>query len=232
MAPLNDKAYCPSVGVGQTVYLRHRPVGRHKIQDSWAPVVYRVEEVQGTTYMVEPVEGGPQKRVHRVDLRPCERPVVETAEAVSRVTAPVAKFPSDSVEAEPVDPECVILEEVTLPHVEETRDVEMEVSGSAEETLAVGRDCVLENEGQLPSELEHTGKEGIVLVADRPVPKKPVPAPRRTSRVNAGVHPNPFNEPRSACNSVSTCPEVFSQVLTSLGSVFFREAVNEVRNQH
>lgn len=67
LAPLNDKAYCPSVGVGQTVYLRHRPVGRHKIQDSWAPVVYRVVEVQGTTYTVEPVEGGPQKRVHRVE---------------------------------------------------------------------------------------------------------------------------------------------------------------------
>ncbi len=69
------------------------------------------------------------------------------------------------------------------------------------------------------------------LRVEEPVLKKPVPTPRRTKRVK-GVHSNPFNEPKSACNAVSLSPEVFSQVLTSLGSVFFREAVKEVKNMY
>ncbi|KAL0161724.1 hypothetical protein M9458_045449, partial [Cirrhinus mrigala] len=67
----HDKVYCPSIEVGQIVYLRNRPLGRNKIQDAWRPTQYRVIEVQGTTHTVEPVEGGPIRRVNRVDLRPC-----------------------------------------------------------------------------------------------------------------------------------------------------------------
>lgn len=62
------RVYCPPVEVGQLVYLRHWPQGRNKIQDAWSPVVYRVVEVQGSTHAVEPVEGGPVKRVHRANL--------------------------------------------------------------------------------------------------------------------------------------------------------------------
>lgn len=58
-----DKVYCPPVEVGQLVYLWHWPQGRNKIQDAWSPTFYRVVEVQGSTHMVEPVEGGPVKRV-------------------------------------------------------------------------------------------------------------------------------------------------------------------------
>ncbi|KAG1936344.1 interleukin-1 receptor accessory protein-like 1-A [Pimephales promelas] len=56
-----DKVYCPSIVVGQIVYLRNRPLGRNKIQDAWHSTQYRVIEIQGTTYTVEPVEGGPSK---------------------------------------------------------------------------------------------------------------------------------------------------------------------------
>lgn len=48
-------------------YLQYRPLGR-KIQDAWAANVYKVLDVQGTTYAVEPLEGGPVKRVHTVGL--------------------------------------------------------------------------------------------------------------------------------------------------------------------
>ncbi len=68
---MNDNVYCPIINVGQHVYLRHRPLGRNKIQDSWAPTVYKVLDVQGITYTVEPLEGGPIKRLHGADLRPC-----------------------------------------------------------------------------------------------------------------------------------------------------------------
>lgn len=55
----NEKVYCPPIGMGQLVFLRHRPLGRNKIQDAWSPTVYRVVDIQGTTHAVEPLEGGP-----------------------------------------------------------------------------------------------------------------------------------------------------------------------------
>uniref|UniRef100_A0A3P9IJU1 Gypsy retrotransposon integrase-like protein 1 n=1 Tax=Oryzias latipes TaxID=8090 RepID=A0A3P9IJU1_ORYLA len=71
---LNKKVYCPAINTGQLVLLRHRPLGRHKIQDAWGPTVYKVVDIQGTTHTVEPVEGGPTKRIHRSELRPCVPP--------------------------------------------------------------------------------------------------------------------------------------------------------------
>lgn len=65
LAQQQECVYCPDVEVGQLVYLRHRPPGRNKIQDNWSATVYKVVEIQGTTYTVEPLEGGPVKRVHR-----------------------------------------------------------------------------------------------------------------------------------------------------------------------
>ena len=66
-----DKVYCPAIGVDQHVYLRHRPAGRNKIQDAWGATVYQVVDILGTTYTVQPVEGGPVKKVNRVNVRPC-----------------------------------------------------------------------------------------------------------------------------------------------------------------
>lgn len=56
-----SEVYCPEVAVGHQVYLRHCPAGRNKIQDTWAPEVYEVKEVQGTTNVVEPEGGGVQR---------------------------------------------------------------------------------------------------------------------------------------------------------------------------
>uniref|UniRef100_A0A3B1JKH5 Gypsy retrotransposon integrase-like protein 1 n=1 Tax=Astyanax mexicanus TaxID=7994 RepID=A0A3B1JKH5_ASTMX len=64
----NEKVFCPPVDIGQVVYLRHRPPGRNKIQDAWSPTMYRIVDIQGTTHTVEPLEGGPIKRVHRSEL--------------------------------------------------------------------------------------------------------------------------------------------------------------------
>lgn len=233
LAPLNDKVYCPTVGVGQTVYLRHRPAGRNKIQDAWAPTVYRVIQVQGTTYTVEPLEGGPSKRVHRVDLHPCVNPVVEPVVTGSSLSSSPSTALGDPVEVGNADTEYVVLEEVTLPHLEETRNVRFGVSGSAEEVLDVGPVSVLDNvEQPVESEPSVEHEPNPAPSVNKSESRRPVPAPRRTSRPNAGMHSNPFNEPRSACNSVSLSSEVFSQVLTSLGSVLFREAVKEVKNMY
>lgn len=74
IAPHNHKIYCPSVEFGEYVYLRHRPAGRNKIQDAWSPVVYQLIDIVGTTCTVQPVEGGPIKRVNRADIRSCVNP--------------------------------------------------------------------------------------------------------------------------------------------------------------
>lgn len=105
------EVYCPEVAVGQQVYLRHRPAGRNKIQDAWAPVVYVVRDVQGATYGVEPVGGGVYKRLHRSDIRPCPRPIPVPAprskvRPVREVVNQVDERPSMSP-----DVECVVVKE-------------------------------------------------------------------------------------------------------------------------
>lgn len=232
LAPLNDKVYCPVINVGQQVYLRHRPLGRNKIQDSWSPTVYKVIDVQGTTHTVEPLEGGPIKRVHRADLQPC---VIYTPEpGVMESHPPSTPQPKEGSESELVevqsDPDFVVLEEVTYPSLQETTQIEN-----------FANDGALVDQSNLVSastEQKDSVSERFAAIAnrtpevDKPVLERPVPMPRRSKRANAGLHSNLFNEPRSACNAVSLSPEVFSQVLTSLGSVFFREAVKEVKNMY
>ena len=41
----------------------------------WGPLVYKIVDIYGTAHTVEPVEGGPVKRVHGSELRLCPRPV-------------------------------------------------------------------------------------------------------------------------------------------------------------
>lgn len=233
LAPLNDKVYCPVINVGQQVYLRHRPLGRNKIQDSWGPTVYKVIDVQGTTHTVEPLEGGPIKRLHRADLRPCVTYAPEPE--VMENHPPTTPKPKGVSKPEPVevhsDPDFVVLEEVTYPSFQETTPI----GSSAEEDEALVDQSSFvstssEQKDSMPVQIAPDTSRALEV--EEPVLRRPVPTPRRTKRANAGLHSNPFNEPRSACNAVSLSPEVFSQVLTSLGSVFFREAVKEVKNMY
>lgn len=73
----NIKVCCPPVNVGQLVFLRHRSLGRCKIQDAWGPTIYKVVDIKDTTHTVEPLEGCPTKKVHRSELRSCTAPVPE-----------------------------------------------------------------------------------------------------------------------------------------------------------
>lgn len=216
-----DKVHCPPIEVNQHVYLRHRPLGRNKIQDAWKSTIYRVVEIQGTTYAVEPVEGGPVKRVHRVDIRPCVSPVPAPRR---RDKSPVTVF-SPVPESESSDDEGVLVKEVAHPRLNKAQDVG---------TLPVDNpdtDNLPENGSE--SDGEHETVPGILESrVTEPVGRVPIPAPRRSRRANAGVHSNPHHEPKSILDSVSLSPAVFSQVLTSLGAVFFREAVKEVRNSY
>lgn len=66
-----DRIYCLKIEVRVLVYLRIRPVGCHKIQDPWGPIIYRVVGIMENTYTVEPLERESTKTVNRVDIWPC-----------------------------------------------------------------------------------------------------------------------------------------------------------------
>ncbi|XP_016124580.1 uncharacterized protein [Sinocyclocheilus grahami] len=105
------EVYCPEIAVGQQVYLRHRPAGRNKIQDVWAPQVYVVKNVQGTTYVVEPDGGGVEKRVHRSHLQPCPQPTpVPAPRRKVSFAKEVVSHLHEEISA-PTDIECVVVEE-------------------------------------------------------------------------------------------------------------------------
>ncbi|KAJ8014435.1 hypothetical protein DPEC_G00040190 [Dallia pectoralis] len=215
-----DKVYCPPTDVGQLVYLRHRPKGRNKIQDVWGSTVYRVIEVQGTTHAVEPLEGGPVHRVHRANLRPCVGscpvPGISRRGANNSTPATIGVVPSESL-PETDEPESVVVEEVSYHGTLNQKDAE-------NVTTANGyKDVIGERGAQEEIQEDELGEESDVEV--------PVPAPRRSTRANAGVHSNPFRAPKSAWSTAVSCsPETRAQVIGSLGTMFFREAVREVEN--
>ena len=240
----DPKVFCPPIGLGELVYLRHRPQGRNKIQDAWSPTVHRVVEIQGTTHTVEPLEGGPVKRVHRADLRPCVGPV-PTARKQRSCTPPekhVCISEPALVDTEP-EYEYVVIEEA--PHLELGHDRDEVAHNYREEAESRNEpetEEVEHSEGE--PEVEFADCQPVVEPLDRepemepPAPvsdtgvnvEAPVPAPRRTQRTNAGMHSNPYNDPKSACNAILLSPEMLSQLLTSMGALFFREALREIQS--
>lgn len=52
----------------------------------------------------------------------------------------------------------------------------------------------------------------------------PMPAVRKSKRVTAGSHSNPFHLPKSACHAISVSTDMVSQVLTSVGAALFEKA--------
>lgn len=235
--------FCPEVSVGQHVYLRHRPPGRNKIQDAWAPEPYQVVEVQGTTYMVEPVGGGPAKRVHRSNIRPCPR-AVPVPKPRSRVTP--TEVPTSEMEREvpSLDVECVLVEETRQPGrnpmdpvIEESQEPNMEPENETAAVMEEAQesyddDIQLGNEANNVREFSHQETEraglplNVVVTRPVPVPRKqraacsqedaPSPLPRRSQRSTAGFHSNPNRLPKPTCSALSVSPDVLSQVLAGI----------------
>lgn len=216
VAQQREKVYCPPVALGQLVYLRHRPPGRNKIQDAWAAAVYKVVDVQGTTYAVEPLEGGQVKRVHRSNLRPCVEPVPmerRRRRAASHVEEPTLSLESDT---ESVEEEFVIVEDVRYPTAKEVGGLETEdpnvitdESGSEDNvagSMVGGEDVpgqdasdTLHDPEARPVPCPHPTPESVSLPADELV-ARPVPAPRRRREGNVSVDapiPPPRRSPRA-----------------------------------
>lgn len=225
VAQQHERVYCPPVDVGQLVYLRYRPPGRNKIQDAWAATVYKVVDVQGTTYTVEPLEGGPCKRVHRSNLRPCVEPIPmprQRRRAVSPVDKPTLR---ESVclesETESMDPEFVLVEEVGYPVAEQVATLEPEsldlMPDELENRPRDMAETVLESEDALeqdisdvpddeaeaePGPCSHSTSESISSPAEE-TDVRPVPAPRKKKdnvRVNTPI-PSPRRSERTTAGT-------------------------------
>lgn len=224
-----SKVYCPPVHTGELVYLRHRPPGRNKIQDAWGPTVYRVVGVQGNTYMLEPVEGGATKRVHRSNLRPCMRDI-QTPDVTSSVDELVKH---QEYQSESVDPEVVVLEEAARPlaGVEGGNEESIQGAGTEdnyteppEQPMSVvgqphdeGSDSPVQELGTedcLPSPTDECCLEVETRVEDNaPVQHATTEAGpstnpvRKSSRSTAGTHSNPYHLPRPMCKAVTLDPD-------------------------
>uniref|UniRef100_A0A3P9I2U1 Gypsy retrotransposon integrase-like protein 1 n=1 Tax=Oryzias latipes TaxID=8090 RepID=A0A3P9I2U1_ORYLA len=236
MARQNAKVNCTPLEVGQHVYLRHRPVGRNKIQDAWSPKVYRVTDVQGTTHTVVPVNGGQTKRVHRSNIRLCVGPISpekKRCEKAPLLHGPEAESGSEGVSSES-EPEFLLIEQTYEPVSPRLEDLDSHLESN----------CCSETEseslpdlegGDRPIEESCPDSEPVVTrqssngeLWTRPVPAprrgvekrdvdKPIPPPRRSVRTTAGKNRNPFRLPMTACtNAVLFPPDVLSQVLAGM----------------
>ncbi|XP_041841581.1 uncharacterized protein LOC121640000 [Melanotaenia boesemani] len=234
-----DKVFCPPVEIGQLVYLRYRPPGRNKIQDAWGATVYKVVDIQGTTYTVAPLEGGPVRNVHRSNLRPCVGP--PPAPRLRR-DVPEARSTDGCQEPEIAYPEFILMEElqdsVRRPGTRDPGNWDLMVEESESEVAAGASEDPLGPEERGSSDvalgecsdtyLSHGRQDVSSPVGEPQVNPAPVsgsgkvdvgpstPGPRRSRRETAGVHSNPFNLPRSACNAVPPSPDALSQMLAGV----------------
>ncbi|XP_061578722.1 uncharacterized protein LOC133444837 [Cololabis saira] len=194
LAQQQERVYCPDVEVGQLVYLRHRPPGRNKIQDVWSATAYKVIEIQGTTYTVEPLEGGPVKRVHRSNLRPCVGPVPAPRRRRQSATPVDEPAPSHELEMEFIEPEFILEERVTYPAAEPVATQEIEdVDPVVETEYQKETERIEESEDGCEEEMSDVPEEGLeteTLPCSHPLSgspsapaekpeERPVPAPRR-----------------------------------------------------
>ncbi|XP_048014341.1 uncharacterized protein LOC125247166 [Megalobrama amblycephala] len=198
---------------GQLVYLRDYGVrGRHKIQDLWSPVVYQVIRAPkegGVVYTIAPLDDLTKVRnVHRSLLkrRVCKETVVVNYGSPSH--DPV-------VEASLVEEE----DEVDLLALVQERNqvcVDPELGGPAsgvelgpQERVSVMGSTPVSLPGlQVPARdttsLQESQPEGLVRAEEG--------ALRRTTRANAGQHPNLHHLPRS----VGETGEVYLQQMHAM----------------
>ncbi|KAL0147914.1 hypothetical protein M9458_056791, partial [Cirrhinus mrigala] len=163
-----------------------RKYAEHTAAERLAPLNDKVIDVQGTMYTVEPLEGGPIKRLHRADFRSCviSAPEPESTEDHPPKIQEERKDTSEQVEVQS-DPDMCLQEtnQIGIPSADSERLVDQPK-------------LILDDIELQDSEPKQAVPDvSPVLRVEEPVLKKPVPTPRRTKRANAGVHSNPFNEP-------------------------------------
>ncbi|XP_043099306.1 uncharacterized protein LOC122348107 [Puntigrus tetrazona] len=212
------------LGEGHLVYLRnYGRRGRHKIQDLWSPVVYRViraPKTGGSVYTIAPVDDlSKVKHVHRSLLKnrvQRDPAVFVPTEASAVVEAPPVE---ESSSVDEVDLWVVVPEPPQLgggPVMQNPASLDPAVSlrpAAQQDAVEGGTLDALGASGQ--SGLRpRTSSLGEPLLVEQPTASEV--SVRRTGRANAGLHSNRYHLPRAVGGMV----ESGASVLNSVSALF------------
>ena len=208
---------------GTLVLQRSHPQGRHKLQDTWGPTLYRVVDVlddHGRVYRIQPADGqGLAKQVHRSELRQAPPGLLPPAAAPAKPLAAPVVPPAElaPVDDELLPPGCWAWIEETPPPLPRAApppparpgSVGPPAPGSPGPGAPTGPGPDLSPVSASPP------PEGgrVDLAPPSPIPvglgggpracEPPVGSPRRPVRSTAGQHSNPHHLPRSALSSAA-----------------------------
>jgi transposase InsO family protein len=227
----NSKAKEAPLTIGSRVLLRHRVLGRNKIQDHWQPVPYKViDKLKDNGYTVQLADGtGPTMNLNRVELLDISKLQISSDEKTETV---------DDVEPSDSDGCKVLLHdigfessddgEITDSSIEDDSTVKDDAStqSSDEDDTQVKPEPAQQDQEDLQAQHQPDVKQDEDMSrpgdsrGDVDAGNNTELGPRKTSRVNAGQHSNPFNLPRSAIRqdvqaSMSCNPDNIFQSYTS-----------------
>ena len=186
------------LAVGDRVYLRNRQMrGRNKIQDVWDSAVYKVVCRQGVNhlYTVEREDGlGTLKTINRADIRVCTQDP-ETPGIERRRRLPCT--PGSSTDVTDSDSSVgtsdrPLLYVVNRSHDERPSSTDTLPETAREETVNRSHDERSSSADTLP-ETAHEETDD-----NEPDNELDEPIRRRSTRLGAGRHSNPYGLPRSA----------------------------------
>lgn len=183
------------LAVGDLVYLRHRKPGRSKIQDRWKPELYVVTSRPfphpSPVYTIRLLDGGPELTRNRIDLQPAKAAVGVFEPEDS--TESTAESDSSGDESD---------SDVLIVRVPESRQPTPQPHPPVPLLPGPSPPGPLRPAASLPADVPLP----LLLVSEAgdsvPV-HRPVPAPRRTLRANAGRHSNLHHQPCSVINQNS-----------------------------
>ena len=168
-----------AIPVGSLVNLRnHKFEGRHKIADKFGPDVYKVIDRKDSVYTVVSLSApSKQKTVNRTHLTLCRDVPPQAVSHVSRRKSRPVKPKEPSADTSDQESDMYIIQPPADGTVtdSDSEHGETEESDSSEESSI--------------SELSSETSDDETVVDPPPL--------RRTTRVTAGQHRNPFREPRS-----------------------------------
>ena len=186
------------LAVGDRVYLRNRQVrGRNKIQDVWDSAVYKVVCRQGVNhvYTVQREDGlGTLKTINRADIRVCTQDP-ETPGIERRRRLPCT--PGSSTDVTDSDSSVgtsdrPLLYVVNRSHDERSTSTDTLPETAREETVNRSHDERSSSADTLPETVHEETDD------NEPDNELDEPIRRRSTRLGAGLHSNPYGLPRSA----------------------------------
>ena len=169
--------------IGDSVLLRHHPLGRNKIQDNWKSLPHKVANVTGNVVKVVPADGaGSAKRVHRTEVlkytdhqSDSDGGVIEVDGYVSSQSDSALNPDATTVFKEPEKPPIALKETGKPPRAEAPRQ---------RRRLSPLIDAAMSPESESEPDTE------VV---------------RRSKRSTKGKHSNPHNLPKSAVSKAIIC---------------------------